>query len=204
MSDSVADVAKAESMRTLYGGGAIHDRILGVDFEITPFSFLQTNTRGAEVLYTAVRDAVRQGTAGMAKRPVLFDLYCGVGTIGQILSPLAEKVVGIELIPEAVEAAKVNATANGLTNCRFIAGDVKTEVGNSRKIRTSSSSIRPGRASSPRQWAMCSPLRRRFLCTSPARPALSPGICPFSSAPATRLKPFSASICSRRLRTSRR
>ena len=127
--DSVADVAKAESMKILFGDGVIHDRILDVDFEITPFSFLQTNTRGAEVLYTAVRDAVRQGTAGMAKKPVLFDLYCGVGTIGQILSPFAEKVVGIELIPEAVEAARVNAAANGLTNCQFIAGDVKTEVG---------------------------------------------------------------------------
>ena len=129
LDDSVADVAKAESMRLLYGGGIIHDRILDVDFEITPFSFLQTNTRGAEVLYTAVRDAVRKGTAGTAKKPVLFDLYCGVGTIGQILSPLAEKVVGIELIPEAVEAARVNAAVNGLTNCQFIAGDVKTEVG---------------------------------------------------------------------------
>lgn len=129
LSDSVADVAKAESMRMLYGGGVIHDRILGVDFAVTPFSFLQTNTRGAEVLYTTVRDAVRRGTAEMVKKPVLFDLYCGVGTIGQILSPLAEKVVGIELIPEAVEAARANAAANGLANCQFIAGDVKTEVG---------------------------------------------------------------------------
>ncbi|MCH4071864.1 23S rRNA (uracil(1939)-C(5))-methyltransferase RlmD [Pseudoramibacter sp.] len=128
LDDSVADVAKAESMKILFGDGVIHDRILDVDFEITPFSFLQTNTRGAEVLYTAVRDAVRQGTAGMAKKPVLFDLYCGVGTIGQILSPLAKKVVGIEMIPEAVEAAKTNAAANGLTNCWFIAGDVKTEA----------------------------------------------------------------------------
>jgi tRNA/tmRNA/rRNA uracil-C5-methylase (TrmA/RlmC/RlmD family) len=74
---------------------------------------------GAEVLYGVVRDMV-----GETKDKVIFDLYSGTGTIGQILAPVAKKVIGIEIIAEAVEAAKDNAKRNGLSNCQFLAGDV--------------------------------------------------------------------------------
>lgn len=129
--DGVSDVARADTSRILLGEGIIHDTILGIDFAVSPFSFLQTNTHGAETLYAAVRRAVTTYTErrGGGKKPAVFDLYCGVGTIAQMLAPIADQVTGIELVPEAVDAARANATANGLTNCTFIAGDVKAEVG---------------------------------------------------------------------------
>ncbi|WKY47717.1 23S rRNA (uracil(1939)-C(5))-methyltransferase RlmD [Eubacteriaceae bacterium ES3] len=121
--DGVADVVKAESSKVLYGEDRIEDVILGLTFEITSFSFFQTNTLGAEKLYSVVRDYV-----GSEQNEVIYDLYCGTGTIAQVLAPVAKKVIGIELVEEAVEAAKVNAVKNGLTNCEFMAGDVLTEV----------------------------------------------------------------------------
>ena len=86
---------------------------------------VQTNTLGAEKLYSVVRDFV-----GQEQNEVIYDLYCGTGTIAQVLAPVSKKVVGIELVAEAVEAAKANATKNGLDNCQFIAGDVMVEVAN--------------------------------------------------------------------------
>jgi len=123
--DGIADVVKAETAKTLYGEDKIEDKILGLTFEITSFSFFQTNTLGAEKLYSVVRDFV-----GQEQNEVIYDLYCGTGTIAQVLAPVSKKVVGIELVAEAVEAAKVNATKNGLDNCQFIAGDVMVEVAN--------------------------------------------------------------------------
>ena len=123
--DGVADVVKAETAKTLYGEDKIEDKILGLSFEITSFSFFQTNTLGAEKLYSVIRDFV-----GQEPNEVIYDLYCGTGTIAQVLASVAKKVVGIELVPEAVEAAKVNAAKNGLDNCQFIAGDVMVEVAN--------------------------------------------------------------------------
>ena len=123
--DGIADVVKAETAKTLYGEDKIEDKILGLTFEITSFSFFQTNTLGAEKLYSVVRDFV-----GQEQNEVIYDLYCGTGTIAQVLAPVTKKVVGIELVAEAVEAAKANATKNGLDNCQFIAGDVMVEVAN--------------------------------------------------------------------------
>ena len=88
-------------------------------FKISPFAFCQTNSLGAEVLYDTARSYV-----GETRDRVIFDLYSGTGTIAQILAPVARKVVGVEIVEEAVEAARVNAQLNGLTNCSFIAGDV--------------------------------------------------------------------------------
>jgi tRNA/tmRNA/rRNA uracil-C5-methylase (TrmA/RlmC/RlmD family) len=94
---------------------------------VISFSFFQTNTLEAEKLYSVVRDFV-----GQEQNEVIYDLYCGTGTIAQVLAPITKKVVGIELVAEAVEAAKAkaNATKNGLDNCQFIAGDVMVEVAN--------------------------------------------------------------------------
>ena len=97
--------------------------LLGLKFKISPFSFFQTNSKGAESLYSIVRDFMGDGTD-----KVVFDLYCGTGTIGQITAPKAKKVIGLELIEEAVEAAKENAKLNGLDNCEFIAGDVAETI----------------------------------------------------------------------------
>ena len=117
--DSLADVVQADKIDILYGQDYFYEEILGLKFKISPFSFFQTNTLGAEVLYKTARDFV-----GETKDKVIFDLYSGTGTIAQMLAPVAKKVVGVEIVEEAVEAAKVNAELNGLDNCEFITGDV--------------------------------------------------------------------------------
>lgn len=117
--DSVADVVKDEGTEILYGQDYFYEELLGLKFKISPFSFFQTNFLGAEVLYETARSYI-----GDTKDKVIFDLYSGTGTIAQILAPVAKKVVGVEIVEEAVEAAKVNTGLNGLTNCTFWAGDV--------------------------------------------------------------------------------
>ena len=119
INDSLADVVQSDETRILYGQDFFYETILGLRFKITPFSFFQTNSKGAEVLYSAARDYI-----GETKDMTVFDLYSGTGTIAQILAPAAKEVVGVEIVEEAVEAARENAAANGLDNCRFLAGDV--------------------------------------------------------------------------------
>ena len=123
--NSFSDAVVPEKVNVLYGIDHIVENLLGLQFKISPFSFFQTNTKGAEELYSIVREYM-----GNSDNKVVFDLYCGTGTIGQIVSPKAKKVVGIELIEEAVEAAKENAKLNGLDNCEFIAGDVAVTIKN--------------------------------------------------------------------------
>ena len=120
--DSLSDTIRNDGTRVLYGAESITEELLGLQFRITPFSFFQTNSEGAEVLYSAVRDRVLEVTG--ASGGVIFDLYSGTGTIGQLLAPVARKVVGIEIVEEAVVAARANAELNGLSNCEFVAGDV--------------------------------------------------------------------------------
>lgn len=117
--DSLADVVKNDRTVVLYGQEYFYEELLGLKFKITPFSFFQTNSLGAEVLYETAR-----GYIGDTKGMNVFDLYSGTGTIAQALAPVAKHVTGVELVEEAVEAAKENARLNGLTNCHFIAGDV--------------------------------------------------------------------------------
>ena len=117
--DSFSDAVICDKLNVLYGIDHIQEELLGLKFNISPFSFFQTNTKGAEGLYSIVREYM-----GDSDNKVVFDLYCGTGTIGQIVAPKAKKVVGIELIEEAVEAAKENAKLNNLNNCEFLAGDV--------------------------------------------------------------------------------
>lgn len=119
----VADTIANEGTDILYGQDYFFEELLGLKFKISPFSFFQTNSLGAEVLYETARDYIGSSLDDNADQ-VVFDLYSGTGTIAQMLSPVAKKVVGVEIIEEAVEAAKENAVLNGLTNCEFIAGDV--------------------------------------------------------------------------------
>ncbi|MEL7648477.1 MAG: 23S rRNA (uracil(1939)-C(5))-methyltransferase RlmD [Sedimentibacter sp.] len=121
--DGVADVARADDMKVLYGEDKITEELLGLRFNISSFSFFQTNSLGAEKLYSIARDFI-----GTTKDKTIFDLYSGTGTIGQILAPTAKKVIGIEIVEEAVEKANENARLNGLDNCTFIAGDVLKKI----------------------------------------------------------------------------
>lgn len=123
--DSLADVVQNDSTKLLYGQDHFYEELLGLRFKITPFSFFQTNTLGAEVLYETVRDYMDGMSGdGAARYKTVFDLYSGTGTIAQILAPAAGRVIGVEIVEEAVEAAKKNAALNGLHNCEFLAGDV--------------------------------------------------------------------------------
>lgn len=124
--DSVSDAVKNDETVILYGQDHFYEELLGLKFKISPFSFFQTNSRGAEVLYDIARDFIKEFRAreGGPQKPVLFDLYSGTGTIAQIMAGVAEKVIGVEIVEEAVEAARKNAEMNGLQNCEFIAGDV--------------------------------------------------------------------------------
>lgn len=117
--DSQADVVQSDETVILHGQDYFYEELLGLRFRITPFSFFQTNSLGAEVLYETAR-----GYVGETKDKVVFDLYSGTGTIAQIIAPVANKVVGVEIVEEAVMAARENAMLNGLSNCEFIAGDV--------------------------------------------------------------------------------
>ncbi|WP_195940507.1 23S rRNA (uracil(1939)-C(5))-methyltransferase RlmD [Romboutsia sp. 1001713B170131_170501_G6] len=123
INDGLADAVNCDELRVLHGRDYIQEEILGLKFKISPFSFFQTNTKGAEELYSIAREFV-----GDHSDKVVFDLYSGTGTIGQVMAGAAKKVYGIEIIEEAVVAANQNAKLNGLTNCEFIAGDVAKTV----------------------------------------------------------------------------
>ena len=164
--DSLGDVVQSDETKILYGKDWFEEKVLGLTFKISPFSFFQTNTSGAEVLYQRAREYVlgeinignagetsngnmAENTSGEENAPggdalngkasggnatethtidlhdkVVFDQYSGTGTIAQLIAPVARKVIGVEIVEEAVEAAKENAALNGLDNCEFIAGDV--------------------------------------------------------------------------------
>jgi 23S rRNA (uracil-5-)-methyltransferase RumA len=118
--DSVADTITDEGTDVLFGQDYFYEELLGLKFKISPFSFFQTNSLGAEKLYETARGFIGE----LGNDAVVYDLYSGTGTIAQMLSPAAKKVIGVEIVEEAVLAAKENAQLNGLSNCEFIAGDV--------------------------------------------------------------------------------
>ncbi len=124
VNDSLSDVVKNDGTEILYGRDYINETLLGLSFKISEFSFFQTNSAGAEVLYSAVRDMIGDLSEGGKPSKVVYDLYSGTGTITQLMAPVAKKVYGVEIVPEAVEAAKDNALLNGIDNCEFICGDV--------------------------------------------------------------------------------
>ena len=118
INDSLSDVVQSDKTDILYGRDHIYDEVLGLKFKISVFSFFQTNTLGAEVLYSRAREYAEDAHG------VLFDLYTGTGTIAQLMSPVVNQVIGVEIVPEAVEAAKENAALNGIDNAVFLADDV--------------------------------------------------------------------------------
>ena len=121
INDARADAVRNDGTGILYGDDYITEELLGLKFDISPFSFFQTNTRGAELLYSKIREFISEK---LDRDMTLYDLYSGTGTIAQMLAPCVKTVIGVEIIEEAVETAKINAERNGLDNCRFIADDV--------------------------------------------------------------------------------
>ncbi|MDL2285923.1 23S rRNA (uracil(1939)-C(5))-methyltransferase RlmD [Desulfococcaceae bacterium OttesenSCG-928-F15] len=115
-----AGVATGEREELLWGESVLYDRIGNFRFRISANSFFQTNTRGAEKLYAKVAEY-----ADLSGGERVLDLYSGTGTIGIYLSGKAGEVTGIEIVPSAVEDAKINCQENGIENCRFIEGDMK-------------------------------------------------------------------------------
>lgn len=119
INDRLADAVYCDELRILDGRDYYMEEIMGLKFKVSAFSFFQTNVEAVENLYSYAIDLIDDFSNKTA-----FDLYCGTGTITQTLAKKAGKVIGIELVEEAVEAAKANAALNGLDNCEFIAGDV--------------------------------------------------------------------------------
>lgn len=109
--------------QVLYGNGYIEDELLGYKFKISPMSFYQVNPVQTEVLYTKAIEK-----AELTGKETIFDLYCGIGTIGICASKNAKKLIGIETIPEAIEDAKENAKLNKIENAEFIVGNVEDEL----------------------------------------------------------------------------
>ncbi len=107
-----------ERCRTLYGPGFIRDRIRSVPVELGPLSFFQVNTPAAELLYGLAAEY-----AALQPGETLLDLYCGMGTIGLSMASAGTKLIGVEIIPEAVKSAERNAAAMGIRDARFLCGD---------------------------------------------------------------------------------
>ncbi|XVG95160.1 23S rRNA (uracil(1939)-C(5))-methyltransferase RlmD [Eubacteriales bacterium KG125] len=128
INDNIADAVNPEKVKLLWGRDYYVEEIMGLKFKVSPFSFFQTNVDAAEVLYEEAIELIHN-----IEGKTVFDLYCGTGTIGQLIAKRAKKVVGIEIVEEAVEAAKENAQQNDLTNCEFIAGDVYKVLKNYKK-----------------------------------------------------------------------
>ncbi|MGB3367264.1 MAG: 23S rRNA (uracil(1939)-C(5))-methyltransferase RlmD [Acidaminobacteraceae bacterium] len=116
--DGRADMVQGD-YDVIYGRDYYTEKLLDLDFKVSFKSFFQTNTLGAEVLYQTAISMTED-----LKSKTVFDLFSGTGTIGQIISKDAKKVIGVELIEDAVKAAKENAELNNITNCEFLAGDV--------------------------------------------------------------------------------
>ncbi|MCI9337513.1 MAG: class I SAM-dependent RNA methyltransferase [Lachnospiraceae bacterium] len=127
VNDSKADVVRSDRTDILYGQDYFYEELLGLRFKVSVFSFFQTNTYSAEVLYETARSYIGElGSGSLDGSPdkVVYDLYSGTGTIAQLMASAAGKVIGVEIVEEAVLAARENAEQNGLENCEFIAGDV--------------------------------------------------------------------------------
>ncbi len=112
------NVILGEENITLFGDGSIHDTMCANDITISPHSFYQINTPAAEDVYKIAREY-----CALTGDEILVDLYCGAGTVGLSMANKLKSLIGVEIIPQAIENAKQNAKTNGITNTRFICGD---------------------------------------------------------------------------------
>lgn len=112
------NVITGKKCRAIYGEGYITDRLCGLSFRISPLSFYQVNRTQAEKLYTAAKQY-----ANLNQSETLVDLYCGTGTIGLTMANEVKNLIGVEIVPQAIEDAKINASINGINNAEFFCGD---------------------------------------------------------------------------------
>lgn len=125
INDDFSDQVSCDEMKVYHGREYFYDKLLGKKFKIDSLSFFQTNTKGTEILYSQAGEYIKN-----AKNKVVYDLYCGTGTISQTIAEDADKIYGIEIDESAVKRAKENAKLNGIINTEYRAGDVLKEIEN--------------------------------------------------------------------------
>ncbi|MFW5979509.1 MAG: 23S rRNA (uracil(1939)-C(5))-methyltransferase RlmD [Halanaerobium sp.] len=125
INDDFSDQVSCDEMKIYHGRNYFYDQLLKNEFKIDSLSFFQTNTKGAELLYSEAKKFIRS-----AKDKIVYDLYCGAGTISQTIAADAEKILGIEIDKDAANRAAENAELNGVDNVEYIAGDVLEEINN--------------------------------------------------------------------------
>ena len=121
--DSVADAVIDESHKLLFGRDYYNEEILGLKFKVNAFAFFQTNIDAVERLYSDVLDVVPDVSG-----KTVYDLYCGTGTISQLMASKAKDVYGIDIVKDSIDAAIANTELNGISNCHYICGDVKEKL----------------------------------------------------------------------------
>ena len=119
INDGIADTVNCDEQRILFGRDYYYEEICGLKFKVNIFSFFQTNVEAIEKLYTEAVSLIPELSG-----KVVYDLFCGTGTISQIVAKEAERVIGVEIVEDSVEAAKCNVELNDIKNCEFIQGDV--------------------------------------------------------------------------------
>jgi len=125
INDDFSDQVSCDEMKIYHGRNYFYDQLLDYKFKIDSLSFFQTNTKGAELLYSEAKKYI-----GSAKDKIVYDLYCGAGTISQSIANNADQIYGIEIDKEAAERAAENAELNNVKNTKYIAGDVLEEIQN--------------------------------------------------------------------------
>lgn len=121
--DSVADAVIDERTEILYGRDYYNEEILGLKFKVKLFAFFQTNIDAVERLYSDALSVIPD-----IEGKTVYDLYCGTGTISQLMSSKAKEVYGVEIVQDSVDAAIANTELNGISNCHYICGDVKLKL----------------------------------------------------------------------------
>ena len=119
INDNIADAVNCDEQRILFGRDYYYEEICGLRFKVNIFSFFQTNVEAVERLYEEAVSLLPD-----LEGKVIYDLFCGTGTISQIVAQKAKEVIGVEIVEDSVRSAEANAEMNGIRNCRFICGDV--------------------------------------------------------------------------------
>ena len=119
INDNYSDQVSCDEMKIYFGRNYFYEKLMDKKFKVDSLSFFQTNTKGAEVLYKQAQEYIEN-----AEDKIVYDLYCGAGTISQSIAEDAEHVYGIEIDESAVQNAEKNAEINGINNADYLAGDV--------------------------------------------------------------------------------
>eukprot|EP00826_Nyctotherus_ovalis_P019280 TRINITY_DN1591_c0_g2_i10.p1 TRINITY_DN1591_c0_g2~~TRINITY_DN1591_c0_g2_i10.p1 ORF type:complete len:262 (+),score=56.81 TRINITY_DN1591_c0_g2_i10:165-950(+) len=119
-----------DTVETLHGDSFYTEELLGYKFHVSPLSFLQVNTDVCEKMYLYIRQLAASAVKAQAESIVIFDLYCGIGTIGICMEKSAKEIIGIEIVSSAIEDARTNAAMNGLEGkTRYYCGKVEELIG---------------------------------------------------------------------------